>query len=133
MPGLPDPNPSPRMDIGKMILNIVVADRMNGVSSVPVIHFVDTPENKYVALISGLNFGADGDGSLRSQMLLEFLTGELGDSEVNILSICTPFGSLLIHCANPLHTFIIGCQHLTVNSQSDLGRKFGIREKSSSR
>ncbi|GAB5589849.1 DNA polymerase delta small subunit Cdc1 [Umbelopsis nana] len=56
MPGLPDPNPSPRMDI-------------------------DTPENKYVALISGLNFGADGDGSLRSQMLLEYLTGELGDSE----------------------------------------------------
>ncbi|CAO3693059.1 unnamed protein product [Umbelopsis ramanniana] len=55
-PGLPDPNPTPRMEI-------------------------DTPDNKYVALLSGLNFGAGGDSSIRLEMLLEYLTGELGDSE----------------------------------------------------
>lgn len=42
----------------------------------------DTPDNKYVALLSGLNFGAGGDSSIRLEMLLEYLTGELGDSEV---------------------------------------------------
>ncbi|KAG2183722.1 hypothetical protein INT43_006733 [Umbelopsis isabellina] len=56
-PGLPDPNPSPRMEI-------------------------DTPDNKYVALLSGLHFGSDGESRLRAQMLLEYLTGELGDQEV---------------------------------------------------
>ncbi|KAH8553880.1 DNA polymerase alpha/epsilon subunit B-domain-containing protein [Umbelopsis sp. PMI_123] len=55
-PGLPDPNPTPRMDI-------------------------DTPDNKYVALLSGLNCGSDGDSSFRLEMLLEYLTGELGDSQ----------------------------------------------------
>ncbi|KAI9289161.1 DNA polymerase alpha/epsilon subunit B-domain-containing protein [Umbelopsis sp. AD052] len=55
-PGLPDPNPTPRMEI-------------------------DTPDNKYVALLSGLNFGAGGDSSMRLEMLLEYLTGELGDSQ----------------------------------------------------
>lgn len=43
----------------------------------------DTPDDKYVALLSGLNFGAGGDSSIRLEMLLEYLTGELGGSQVS--------------------------------------------------
>lgn len=41
---------------------------------------VDTQHPKYVALLSGLNIGADDQLDVKNQLLSEFLSGELGSS-----------------------------------------------------
>jgi DNA polymerase delta subunit 2 len=78
-PGLPDPNPTPRMEIGKWYRGTL--DMFISPLNIDF-YATDTPENKYVALLSGLNFGSGGESSIRTEMLLEYLTGELGGSQV---------------------------------------------------
>lgn len=47
---------------------------------------IDKEDPKYVALLSGLNLGADDQLDMRTQLLSEFLGGELGSSADEISS-----------------------------------------------
>lgn len=45
-------------------------------------YFLDTVQNTYVLLISGVNLGADGINPLHFQLLVEHVTGRSGSSRV---------------------------------------------------
>ena len=45
---------------------------------------VDSNEPKYIAFISGLEIGNEAYNSLKTQLLFEYLTGELGCFAVSI-------------------------------------------------
>lgn len=47
---------------------------------------LDKTDPKYVALLSGLNIGADDQLDMRTQLLAEFLGGELGSSADEVSS-----------------------------------------------
>ena len=43
---------------------------------------------RYVALISGLNFGQKNQDCLQLQMFVDLLTGQLGSIQVNTIIVC---------------------------------------------